>query len=155
MCFASEGQLMYDNILVPFDGTEEAQKGAKHAVDLAASVGATVHALYVIDLPGTPRTVYIRDDEEEMRAEYEKYGEEVTSEVCDMAAERDVDCAQVLQSGTIHEEIVEYAEDNPVDLIVMGSAYRGALGMVFGGNVERVVRGSSVPVTTVRMQVDE
>jgi len=146
---------MYDNILVPFDGTEEAQKGAKHAVDLAASVGATVHALYVIDLPGTPRTVYIRDDEEEMRAEYEKYGEEVTSEVCDMAAERDVDCAQVLQSGTIHEEIVEYAEDNAVDLIVMGSAYRGALGMVFGGNVERVVRGSSVPVTTVRMQVDE
>jgi nucleotide-binding universal stress UspA family protein len=146
---------MYDNILVPFDGTEEAQKGAKHAVDLAASVGATVHALYVIDLPGTPRTVYIRDDEEEMRAEYEKYGEEVTSEVCDMAAERDVDCAQVLQSGTIHEEIVEYAEDNPVDLIVMGSAYRGALGMVFGGNVERVVRGSSVPVTTVRMRVDE
>ena len=146
---------MYDNILVPFDGTEEAQKGAKHAVDLAASVGATVHALYVIDLPGTPRTVYIRDDEEEMRAEYEKYGEEVTSEVCDMAAERDVDYAQVLQSGTIHEEIVEYAEDNPVDLIVMGSAYRGALGMVFGGNVERVVRGSSVPVTTVRMRVDE
>ena len=146
---------MYDNILVPFDGTEEAQKGAKHAVDLAASVGATVHALYVIDLPGTPRTVYIRDDEEEMRAEYEKYGEEVTSEVCDMAAERNVDCAQVLQSGTIHEEIVEYAENNPVDLIVMGSAYRGALGMVFGGNVERVVRGSSVPVTTVRMRVDE
>jgi nucleotide-binding universal stress UspA family protein len=146
---------MYDNILVPFDGTEEAQKGAKHAVDLAASVGATVHALYVIDLPGTPRTVYIRDDEEEMRAEYENYGEEVTSEVCDMAAERDVDCAQVLQSGAIHEEIVEYAEDNPVDLIVMGSAYRGALGMVFGGNVERVVRGSSVPVTTVRMRVDE
>jgi len=146
---------MYDKILVPFDGTDEAQKGAKHAVDLAASVGATVHALYVIDLPGTPRTVYIRDDEEEMRAEYEKYGEEVTSEVCDMAAERDVDCAQVLQSGTIHEEIVEYAEDNAVDLIVMGSAYRGALGMVFGGNVERVVRGSSVPVTTVRMQVDE
>ena len=146
---------MYDTILVPFDGTDEAQKGAKHAVDLAASVGATVHALYVVDLPGTPRTVYIRDDEEEMREEYRKYGEEVTSEVCNMAAERNVDCVQALQSGTVHEEVVEYAEDNEVDLIVMGSAYRGTLGAVFGGNVERVVRGSSVPVTTIRMRVDE
>ena len=146
---------MYDTILVPFDGTDEAQKGAKHAVDLAASVGAAVHALYVVDLPGTPRTVYIRDDEEEMREEYRKYGKEATTEVCNMAAERNVDCVQALQSGTVHEEVVEYAEDNEVDLIVMGSAYRGTLGAVFGGNVERVVRGSSVPVTTIRMRVDE
>lgn len=146
---------MYDNILIPYDGTDESRKGARHGVELASEVGATVHALYVIDLPGAPRTVYVRDDEEEMRAEYEEFGEEVTSEIHEMAAERGVECEKVLKSGSIHEEIVDYADENDIDLIVMGSAYRGTLGAVFGGSAERVVRASTVPVTTVRQQVDE
>lgn len=146
---------MYDNILIPYDGTDESRKGARHGVELASAVGATVHALYVIDLPGAPRTVYVRDDEEEMRKEYEEFGEEVTSEIHEMATERGVRCEKVLKSGSIHKEIVDYADENDMDLIVMGSAYRGTLGAVFGGSAERVVRASQVPVTTVRQQVDE
>lgn len=146
---------MYDNILIPYDGTDESRKGARHGVELASAVGATVHALYVIDLPGAPRTVYVRDDEEEMRKEYEEFGEEVTSEIHEMATERGVRCEKVLKSGSIHKEIVSYADENDMDLIVMGSAYRGTLGAVFGGSAERVVRASQVPVTTVRQQVDE
>lgn len=146
---------MYDNILIPFDGTDEARKGAEHGVDLAATVGATIHALYVIDLPGTPRTVYVTDDEEEIREKYEAYGEEVTSELCEMAAKKGADCTQVLKSGSVHEEILDYADETDIDLIVMGSAYRGSLGAVFGGTTERVVRTSTVPVTTVRELIND
>jgi nucleotide-binding universal stress UspA family protein len=146
---------MYDSILVPFDGSDEARKGAEHGINLAATVGATVHGLYVIDLPGAPRTVYIRDDEEEMREQYREYGDEVTGELAETAAETGVDCVTAIRSGSVHEEVVDYAEDNGIDLIVVGTGYRGRIGAILGGNAEKIVRTSTAPVTTVRKQIDD
>ncbi len=146
---------MYDNILIPYDGSDESDIGANHGLDLAETVGATVHALYVADLPGAPRAMYIRDDEEEIREQYQEYGEEVTSELCERANEAGVDCAKATRTGTVHEEISDYAEENDIDLIVMGAAYRGKVGALLGGATEKVVRTSSVPVTTVRESRDK
>jgi nucleotide-binding universal stress UspA family protein len=155
MRISTEATSMYDTILVPFDGSDESRKGAEHAIDLAASVGATIHALYVVDLPGAPRTVYIRDDEEEMRERYHDYGEEVTTEVAEMAADSGVDCVTAIKTGSVHEEVVDYAEDEGIDLIVMGTGYRGKVGAILGGTAEKVVRTSTTPVTTVRKMLDE
>jgi nucleotide-binding universal stress UspA family protein len=146
---------MYDSILIPFDGSDEAMKGARHGIGLAETCGATVHALYVIDLPGAPRTVYLRDDEDEMRERYRKYGEEVTAEVEEMAAERGLDCVTALRSGSPGEEIVDYAKDEEIGAIVLGSAYRGKLGALLGSTAEKVVRTAETPVVTVREQVND
>lgn len=146
---------MYDRILIPYDGTEEGKRAAEHAIELAQALGASVHALYVIDLPGAPRTVYVRDDEDEIRAEYRDYGEEVTSAVCEMAAEAGVDCTTAIKTGAPGEEIVDYAEDEDMDAIVMGSAYQGRFRAILGGTSDKVVRTSSVPVITVRMTVND
>lgn len=146
---------MYDTILVPFDGSDEAQAGAEHAIGLASEVGATLHVLYVIDLPGAPRTVYLRDDEEEIREEYRKYGEDVTSGVCEAAESEGVGCETAIRTGSIHEEVADYAEDSDLDLIVLGTGYRGAIGAILGGKAEKIVRTSTVPVTTVRQQMDD
>jgi nucleotide-binding universal stress UspA family protein len=146
---------MYDTILVPTDGSDEALKGARHAIELAADIGGSIHALYVIDLPNAPRAPYIIQDEEEVREEYEKFGEEVTEEVAEMAAEAGVDCETVLRRGSVNERIVDYAEDEGIDLIVVGTGYRGKLGALIGSTAEKVVRTSTVPVTTVRRTQDE
>jgi nucleotide-binding universal stress UspA family protein len=146
---------MYDDILIPFDGSDEARKGADHGIGLAATCGATVHALYVIDLPGAPRTVYLRDDEDEMRERYREYGEEVTETVCEMAAAEGLDCVPVLRSGSPGEEIVDYAKDEGVDAIVLGSAYRGRWGALLGSTAEKVVRTAETPVVTVREKMND
>ena len=146
---------MYDKILVPYDGSKDGKKGAEHAIDLAEALGSEVHALYVIDLPGAPRTVYVRDDEEQMRQEYREYGEDVTGDVCEWAGERGLECTSAIRTGAPAEEIVDYAEDNDMDAIVMGVAYRGTLQGLLGGTSDKVVRSSSVPVVTTRMQMDE
>jgi nucleotide-binding universal stress UspA family protein len=146
---------MYDSVLLPFDGSDEAWTGADHGLDLASTCGATVHALYVIDLPGAPRTVYIRDDEEEMREEYYEYGEKVTGELCDRATEMGLDCEAVIKSGSPAEEITDYAESEGIDTIVLGSAYRGKFRALLGSTAERVVRTSEVPVVTVRQGVND
>ncbi len=145
---------MYDNVLIPYDGTEEGDLGANHGIELASTVDATVHALYVIDLPGAPRAVYVRDDEEELREEYHNYAEKVTSELCEQAVDAGVECVTAITSGSIREEVVDYAEENDIDLIVMGTAYRGKVGALLGGSAEKVVRTSPVPVTTVRESRD-
>jgi nucleotide-binding universal stress UspA family protein len=146
---------MYDKILVPYDGSDESVKGATHGIELAAALGAEVHALYVIDLPGAPRALSIRDDEEEIRERYNAYADEVLTEISEMAADHGVGCETARRSGAVAEEIVEYAEEEGMDAIVMGSAYRGKLGNLIGGTMDKVVRTSPVPVISNRMSVDD
>ncbi|MFB6210738.1 MAG: universal stress protein [Halobacteriales archaeon] len=146
---------MYEEILIPYDGSDESELGADHGIGLAAALGATVHALYVIDLPGTPRTVYVRDDEEELREEHRSYGEEVTQELCEKANAEGVDCVKAIRTGAPAEEIVDYAEEEGLDAIVMGAAFRGRFRGILGSTSDKVVRTSSVPVVTNRQQVDD
>lgn len=142
---------MYDRILIPTDGSDEAKKAAEHGIELAAALGATVHTLYVMDLPGVPRALSLRDDEDAVRGEYEQYGQRVTSDVCDMAADADVECVTALKSGTVHEEIARYADDEGADAIVMGTGYQGRFGALLGTIAERVVRTATVPVISTKM----
>ncbi|WP_336023699.1 universal stress protein [Halobellus salinisoli] len=146
---------MYDQILIPYDGSDEAEKGAKHGIELAAALGSTVHGLYVIDLPGTPRALALRDDEEKMREDYRRYGDEVLSELSEMGEEHGVDVVTETRTGTPSEEIVDYAKDEGMDAIVMGSAYRGKIGGLLGGTMDKVVRSATVPVVSQRMRMEE
>lgn len=146
---------MYDRILIPTDGSDEAKKATEHGVSLAVALGATVHTLYVMDLPGVPRALSIRDDEEAIREEYEQYGRTVTSEVCDVAAEADVECIAAIKSGAVHEEIVRYADSEDVDVIVMGTEYQGRFGGLLGSTAGKVVRMATVPVISTKMSETE
>lgn len=146
---------MYDTILVPYDGSDEAVEGAHHAIDLAAALGASIHALYVMDLPGAPRALSIRDDEEQMREEYREYGETVTTELAEMAADSGVETTSVVRPGSVSEEIVNYADENPIDAIVLGSAYHGKIGAILGSTADKVVRTATVPVIVNRLQADD
>lgn len=146
---------MYEHVLTPYDGSKEAKRGATHGIELAAELGSTVHGLYVIDLPGAPRSLSLRDDEEELRAEYEEYGERELQELGEVATEHGVEFQSHMRTGKPSEEIVEFAEGEGMDVIVMGSAYRGKLGNLLGGTTDRVVRASTVPVVTQRLGIDD
>jgi len=146
---------MYESILIPYDGSDEAKRGAKHGIDLAAALGATVHGLYVIDLPGVPRALSLRDDEEELREEYREHGKTVMAELSELAHERGIDCTTTIKIGSVSETIANYAENEGLDAIVMASAYHGTLGALLGGTTDKVVRTATVPVITQRMRVDE
>lgn len=146
---------MYDTILIPYDGSDEAKKGAEHGLGLAAALGASVHVLYVIDLPGAPRALALRDDEEEMRERYREYADEVLEELSSMAESRGIETVTATRTGSVGEEIVDYAADEGMDAIVMGSAYRGKIGSLIGGTTDKVVKSATVPVITHRKGVDD
>jgi len=139
---------MHDTILVPTDGSSDAKLGAQHAVDLAASLGATVHALYVIrdsTNPWDPRSL------EDQLDEAESYGDEVSGEVADMAEEAGVECVTENKvASNVSQAINEYAEEEGMDCIVMGSGYRGSMGDILGSTADKVLRMSTVPVTVLK-----
>jgi nucleotide-binding universal stress UspA family protein len=142
---------MYDRILVPTDGSPEADAVLDHAAELAAVHDAEVHAMYVISTAGytnLPADAGI----EGLGPLLADQGEQAL----DRAEERIEDVERVLVEGSPGEEIVAHADDDGCDLIVMGTHGRGGIDRLLLGSVaERVVRTSEVPVLTVRVGESE
>lgn len=139
---------MYDSILIPTDGSTDAQQGVNHGIELAAAVGATPHFLYVVEEGGNP---WLSTSMEDQIAEAKEYGEDVLDEAATQAADAGVDAVTTVKVGpAVHEKITDYAADEGVDLIVMGSGYYGQIGGLLGSTAEKVLRSADVPVTTIR-----
>ncbi|MFB6155264.1 MAG: universal stress protein [Haloferacaceae archaeon] len=144
---------MYDEILVPTDGSRAAEQAIEHAVDIASQYGARIHALYVVDASAYSS---LEAGSEVVMDALEEEGEEAVDHVAARAAEADVDVETTVIAGAAYRSILRYADDNDIDLIVMGTHGRQGLDRYLLGSVtERIVRTSDVPVLTIRMQDEE
>lgn len=138
---------MYDNVLIATDGSKGSEPCVAHGLDLAEAFDAHVHALYVVETEATYiLTVGLADDEME---EYEEYGKETVSAVADRASGRGLDATGAVKTGSIAAKIVEYAENNDIDGIVVGKQGRGAIEKYLGSTAEKVARMADIPVTIV------
>lgn len=144
---------MYNHILVPTDGSDVVAAAADHAIELAAHFDATVHALYAIEPENTTLpSEAMRHDE--MYDDYVAWGEEITNDIVDRARNSGVEGVAAVEDGTPHEVISDYAVENDIDVIVMGTAGRsGWRERLLGSVTERTLRKSQIPVLTV--QADE
>jgi nucleotide-binding universal stress UspA family protein len=142
---------MYDHVLVPTDGSEAAAAAINEAVELANLSGATLHGLYVVDTRDyntLPESKWVG-----VEAAFEAEGETATAAVVDAAAEYGIPTRTRMERGIPHEEILAYAEENDVDLIVMATHGRTGLDRFLLGSVtEKVIRGASVPVHVMRIE---
>jgi nucleotide-binding universal stress UspA family protein len=139
-------------ILFPTDFSKGSEVSASYALDLARRYGARLHVLHVIyDIEkGAGWYVSHINTEElyrEMRASAEKEMERLGGE----QLEGYKDMEHAVLRGVPYEEIIRYAEDNGVDLIVMGSHGRKGLDrVIFGSTAAKVVKNAHCPVLTVR-----
>jgi nucleotide-binding universal stress UspA family protein len=143
---------MYERILVPTDGSEGMGRVLGHAAELARIHGATLDFVYVVNtaaFANLPMETSWEGVRESLQEEGESALETAESAVEPVRTER-----HVLEGGP-SREIVAYAERSDADLVVMGTHGRGGLNRILLGSVaERVVRGSTVPVLTVRVGDD-
>ena len=140
---------MYDTILVPTDGSEQAERGIEQGLDLATQYGATVVCLYVVDERRHGRPPALGSVE----AEHEKVEDEATEMLAeikaraeDLGLEMECECCR----GLPWEEIIGQAERHDADLIVMGR--RGMTNdraTPLGSVTERVMRLTEIPVQAV------
>lgn len=132
---------MYQDILVPTDGSDPATTAAEQGIALADELDATVHVLSVVLGSGTSK----RD---QLRANPEKDAETAVQQILEMTG--DVDATGTVRSGVPQEEILGYATEHDVDMIVIGTHGRTGLDHALMGSVaEQVVAGATVPVVTV------
>lgn len=147
---------MYDTILVPTDGSTVAEAAVDHAIDIADTYGADVHALYVVDVDaidvslGTEQVQRIKQGQFDEMSELQARATEALETVTDRAEERDLEVTESVVAGGPHREITNYATENDVDMIVMGSAGRSGVRRALLGSVaERTLRTSTIPVLVV------
>src|SRR6056297_1146501 len=134
---------MYDDILIPTDGSRGAKAALEHGTEIASQWDATLHVLYVVDTRlgrSGPLLEALRDEGDEAVRDAEVAGTQGGLTVVTEIVE-----------GNPHEEILDYVTEHGIDMVIMGTHGRTGLDRVVMGSVaERVVRRSSVPVLTVR-----
>ncbi|WP_137285530.1 universal stress protein [Halorussus salinisoli] len=138
---------MYDTILVPSDGSTDAETATKTALNLAQHFDASLHAINVVELDEFPANV-----ESEAAEELTQRREGILATLRDQAADAGISAAtHVIETADpIHRAIIDYARDHDVDIIVMGTQGRTGLNrLVLGSVTERTLRTSPVPVLTV------
>jgi nucleotide-binding universal stress UspA family protein len=143
---------MYENILLPFDGSDGAAEVLHHASEIAHWADATLEVLYVADTARDSVTVVEGRTVDALEQQGEDVVDEAAKTLDTLGVAYDTDVVQ----GNPAPTIVDYAERYDQDLIVMPTHGREGLSRYLVGSVtEKVVRLSSVPVLTVRMQPDE
>ena len=142
---------MYENILLPTDGSEAMETVIEHAVGLAAHHDATLHALYVANTASL-RDLPADSGWETITEALDREGERALAAVRPRAEDRGVDLQTEIREGTPAAEIRRYAETDACDIIVMGTRGRSGVGRLLLGSVaEKVVRSATRPVLTIRV----
>jgi nucleotide-binding universal stress UspA family protein len=141
---------MYERILLPLDGSAQAEQALSHAAALAAQFKSELIILRV--LPPLQDHGTLRKAGE--RAEQISAGiaQEYLERVADSVRDQGTPVQVAIAEGRPYFEIVNFAEENSIDLIVMTT--RGQSGLsrwLLGSVADRVTRGATVPVLLVQV----
>ncbi len=167
---------MYSQILYPTDGSEGAEAVMEHITDLAEKYDSRIHLLYVVDSDYSKSGMTIKRDDKGVwktgmtsrgRGEdqggmssdkvdvlevLQREGDELVEEIAGELSNSGYKTRQACKQGKPHRVICRYAEENDIDLIAMGTHGRsGVQRQLIGSVTEKVVRTSSTPVLTVRL----
>ena len=147
---------MYDDILIPTDGSEVAETAIDHAIDLAETYDATLHTLYIVDVDaldvslGTEQVQRIKQGQVDEMDELQAVAKEATGSVVERGEERGLEVVESVQAGQPHRAICDYAEKEDIGMIVIGSHGRSGVRRALLGSVtERVLRTTDTPVLVV------
>ena len=131
-------------ILVAVDGSVISSSAAENAIVLAEKFRADLIALYIV-----PPNIKIREIFDLAKQNGQKIVDEV--KYAEYAKKLNVQTEVLWDVGSITKAIVEYAEENNVNLIVLGT--RGITGikqMLLGSTASGVVTYSHCPVIVVK-----
>ncbi len=142
------------NVLVATDFSEPSAAALMYGSELARRFGATLHVFHAVQniyigmlgaeaYPAFPPDLQQQIEDDARRG--------VNELVADLEKSGLATVKTIVTSSSPALAIVDYAKDQHIDIIVMGTHGRGALAQLMMGSVaERVVRLAPCPVLTVR-----
>ena len=143
------------NILVPVDYSESGDAAMAYAESLAREYGAEMHLVHVYEqtfayvdagFAGAPVPADVQPaDLKEEEAKLEQ-----------ITPAGDIKFRRAFLVGSPTDDLVKYAKDNKIDLVVMGTHGRTGLTRLLMGSVaEGVVRRSPCPVLTIKQPAEK
>jgi len=148
---------MINRILVPIDFSSHSKNALKYAIPMAEQFGATLHLIYVVEPTIYPADlgfgqVVMPGVEDELR---EKGAEELKSLIAEEIGAR-VKATSAVRTGKPHQEILQEAAEQKIDLIVIAThGHSGVEHILFGSTAARIMRLAKCPVLIVRPQTTE
>jgi nucleotide-binding universal stress UspA family protein len=150
---------VFERILIAADGSKNSQKAAKMGIELAKLSHGKVLIVYVADIGRYVSSAGLiptfggisPDVIDDVLAGLRDAGKKATLQVEDLAKANEVASERLVVEGNPASEILRIAEDNKIDLIVMGSIGKTGLEKFLMGSVaEKVVHNSRLPVLIIR-----
>jgi nucleotide-binding universal stress UspA family protein len=144
---------MFHKILVPVDGSPEADQAITQAVDLTECARAKLTLLTVVVLPSAVSSRWVSPDMVARRVtDAELQGETILREAVERVPD-DVSVSTVVRKGPVGPTLLREIETGHHDLVVMGSRGRGALRSMLLGSVSHyALHHSRVPVLIVHAE---
>lgn len=144
-------------ILVAADGTKLSHKALDYAIRDALTDQAMLYLLYVLPKDDLPKEIvkYVKDERFEGglgKLSVRIVAEAVLKPLAEQARKAGVKHVHArVMRGDPAEEIVNFARDNQIDLLVLGSRGRSKIGgMLLGSVSNRVCQMSGCTTVTVR-----
>jgi nucleotide-binding universal stress UspA family protein len=139
-------------ILVPLDFSEHANNGLRHAKELAETYGAKLDVVHIIEEMVQPAFYEMAGvPPEKVRTARRKKSVEEMERLFQEAGGPDVPVDYFVITGKANQEIVEFAKEADIDLIVIAThGLTGVQHLLLGSITEKVVRMAPCPVFTVK-----
>lgn len=143
---------MHKRILLTLDGSEISEQAIPRAVELVRCFDAKLFILRVITplaksfRVGMAPVSAVMSAEEQLMSLADKYLEQVIENL----KKEGIDVQAASRLGIPYKEIINFASENRIDLIIMST--RGESGFtrwLLGSNTDHVIRGSTIPVYAV------
>jgi nucleotide-binding universal stress UspA family protein len=138
MFIHQEGNMLnFKNILYPIDLDSKKMSSLEKALEFAKLFNCPIHILYVNDIEAGYRHPTDREDAVALKV----------NELVDESLLESMDIIYAVSKGEPAEEIVKYAQENDIDLIIIGHKHRGRLyAALFDSTDVHTIDKASLPV---------
>jgi nucleotide-binding universal stress UspA family protein len=109
---------MHDRILLPTDGSDNAELATERAIELADRFDATLHVLYVAER--TRNDPELKGLEEKIAEEIDR-GHDIVEAVERRATNQGIETTATVERGVPRSTIVDYTDEHGIGLVVIGS----------------------------------
>ena len=142
---------MYSKILVPIDGSDNSIRALRHGLFLSSKLGSKLTVLNVLEIPPV---VYVQSQKvvDSVINALEKESKKVFERVDVESRDYGVNYEPILVKGHhVGSNIIEYADQHDMDVIIMGSRGNGKLKTAIMGSVaHNVFHHTKKPILIIK-----
>lgn len=149
----------YHDVLVYLDGSEGSMAAAMYSILLCKSSGARLHAVYCVNTKAlgdlVKARIFVSQEKTEYLEDLNKDAKRHIRHIEKLAAGKDLPVKTEIVEGSPSAEVLRYAKENHIDLLVLGS-----VNMIrsrreeLTSETDRMLRTSSCPVLVCRDDED-